>query len=236
MNTIDLSKLPDGLTLSRGHHDIGSTSTGCAMDAIAWAATGEVTDMPACVHPILARKVHKINDDQNTAEADRWLIVREAGPILVGSNEWTAVQAAWCVSRAGSTAAGFVAAVSADLTRADLTRADLAGADLTEANLARANLTRANLTGANLADADLTRADLTRANLARAYLAGADLTRANLAGANLARVNLAGANLAGANLAGAYLTEAYLAEAKADKWTRWPDGFDPVARGVQVLA
>ena len=47
---------------------------------------------------------------------------------------------------------------------------------------------------------------------------------ANLAGADLARANLAGANLAGA----------YLADATADRWTRWPAGFDPEGAGVNV--
>ena len=87
------------------------------------------------------------------------------------------------------------------------------------ANLAGANLARANLADANLADA----------NLAGAYLAGANLAGADLAGANLTGAYLADANLADANLAGAYLTGA-----TADRWTRWPAGFDPEGAGVNV--
>ena len=97
---------------------------------------------------------------------------------------------------------------------ADLTGANLTGANLTRADLSVAYLTGANLTGANLARANLTGANLARANLARANLAGADLC-----GAYLTRANLAGANLGGAN---------------ADRFTRWPDGFDPAERGVVV--
>jgi len=130
----------------------------------------------------------------------------------------------------------------ADLTGADLTRANLTDADLTDANLARANLadaylTRAYLTGANLTGANLTGAYLTRANLTRADLTDADLTGADLTGANLTRAYLTGANLTGANLTdayltGAYLTGAYLTGARSDRWTRWPDGFDPAMRGA----
>ena len=54
--------------------------------------------------------------------------------------------------------------------------------------------------------------------------AGADLTGANLARANLAR----------ANLSGAYLDGAYLSGAIAGRFTRWPDRFNPAARGVNV--
>ena len=84
---------------------------------------------------------------------------------------------------------------------ADLTRADLTRADLTRANLTRANLTGANLPGANLS--------------------GADLTGANLTGANLPGADLTGADLTGANLTGANLTRAY-----ADRWTRYPVGYE----------
>ena len=116
------------------------------------------------------------------------------------------------------------------IARADLTRANLA-----RANLARADLTRADLTRADLARADLARADLSRADLTRADLAGANLAGANLAGANLTDANLTDANLTDANLAGANLTDANLTDARSDRWTRWPDGLDPAARGVAVI-
>ena len=85
--------------------------------------------------------------------------------------------------------------------------------------------------------ADLKEADLDKANLQRANLKGADLYWANLYWANLK-----GANLKGANLGGAFLNPppsysevppaANLTEAKADDYTTWPVGFDPVAAGV----
>ncbi len=109
-----------------------------------------------------------------------------------------------------------------------------AGANLIRAYLTGANLGGADLTGANLAGADLIRANLGGADLTRANLGGANLTRANLAGANLAGANLAGANLTGADLAGGNLAGANLTRANADRFTRWPDGFDPVTRGVTV--
>ena len=70
--------------------------------------------------------------------------------------------------------------------------------------------------------ADLSGAVLTEANLRGATLHGADLTEADLTGADLT----------GANLTEAYLSGADLTGAVADKATRWPDDFDPVAAGV----
>ncbi len=84
---------------------------------------------------------------------------------------------------------------------------------------AGANLRGANLGDANLWDADLGGADLGGANLGDANLRGADLWGANLRGADLWGANLRGADLWGAN---------------ANAYTRWPDGFDPAARGVTV--
>jgi hypothetical protein len=65
--TLDLEKLAElresGLVLTTGHHDLsdGEFATGCAMDLIGWQVTGDSTDMPECVHPTLARHVHRIN-------------------------------------------------------------------------------------------------------------------------------------------------------------------------------
>ena len=56
----------------------------------------------------------------------------------------------------------------------------------------------------------------------------------SLTRAYLVRADLSGANLSGAKLAGAYLTRANLTRANADRFTWWPDGFDPAARGVTV--
>ena len=178
MTALDLNRIAalkaEGFALGVGHHD-ASEGEGCAMDLIAWQTTGEITDMPSCVHPVLSRLVHRINDAGHTTAEGRWRIVTDAGPLLVGTDKWEGVRAAWVVANAGMTVGGLIDALR--------TGANLAGANLTRADLAGANLTRANLAGANL----------TRANLAGAYLAGANLT-----GAYLARAYLAGANLAGA--------------------------------------
>ena len=135
----------------------------------------------------------------------------------------------------------------ANLRRANLRRANLYGANLYGANLRRANLRRANLRGANLYGADLRRAnlgganlreanlrraDLREADLSGADLSGADLRGADLSGADLREADLSGADLSGADLRGADLSGADLREADADKWTRWPDGFNPAAAGV----
>ena len=66
------------------------------------------------------------------------------------------------------------------------------------------------------------------------WCAGANLGGANLGGANLGGANLRYANLRYANLGGANLWGANLGDATANRYTRWPDGFDPAARGVTV--
>lgn len=110
----------------------------------------------------------------------------------------------------------------ADLGDAYLGSADLGGADLGGAYLGGADLRYAYLGSADLGSADLRYADLRYANLR-----GADLGDANLRGAYLRYANLGGAYLRGADLGGADLRGA-----RADQFTRWPDGFDPAARGV----
>ena len=127
----------------------------------------------------------------------------------------------------------------ADLRGANLRGAGLGYADLWSADLGYADLRGANLGGANLWGADLRYADLGGANLRYANLGYANLVYANLGHADLGGANLRGANLWYANLWGAYLGyadlgDAYLGYAFANEFTRWPDGFDPVARGVAV--
>ena len=200
----------EGFALRAGHHD-ASDGEGCAMDLIAWQTTGEITDMPSCVHPILSRLVHRINDAMHMTVDDRWRIVTDAGPLLVGTDKWEALRAAWVVANAGRTVGGLIDALRVG---ADLTGGYLTGANLTGVYLAGANLTRVNLVGANL----------TRANLAGAYLIGA-----NLAGANLIGADLAGASLIGADLAGASLTGA-----KGNQWTMLPDGWTVADSGLVV--
>ncbi len=122
----------------------------------------------------------------------------------------------------------------ANLGGANLGGANLWGANLWGANLGDANLRGANLRGANLWGANLGGANLRYANLRYANLRYANLRYANLGGADLGGANLRYANLRYANLGGANLWGANLGDATANRYTRWPDGFDPAARGVTV--
>ena len=87
--------------------------------------------------------------------------------------------------------------------------------------------------GANLRGADLRGANLLGANLLDANLRGANLLGADLWGADLRDADLRGANLRDANLLDANLRDANLRGARVDRWTRWPDGFDPKQAGVR---
>ena len=200
---IDFDKI-EGITLINGHHNIEATGTGCAMDAIAWAATGEITDMPSCVHPVLAKKVQALNDAERCTNADRWRLVRDGGPILVGSSEWEAKRACLVIADAGRTVDGFLSALRY----------------------------AANLRIVDLRSVDLSSADLSSADLSFADLRSADLRFADLSSANLRSANLRSANLRSANLSSANLRSADLRSARFDRLTVWPDGFDAAAAGA----
>jgi len=88
----------------------------------------------------------------------------------------------------------------------------------------RASLAHADLSGAVLRDAGLTGVNLTHANL----------RNADLQGAKLAMADLSRADLRGANLRGARLVQARMRGARADRHTRWPEGFHP-GRAVGML-
>ena len=225
--------------LASGHHNNGQQAS--AMDLIGMAIEGEWTATPECVHPILARRVHRINDHPMTDAAGKRRIVIEAGPLLVGTAEMNTARAVIVSHRAGLTVGGLVDALKttpevetlsgaylagADLSRADLPRADLFGAYLSRAYLSGAYLAGADLSGAYLAGADLSRADLSGADLSRADLFGADFFGADFSGAYLAGANLSGADLSGADLAGADLFGVNLTGVKHDDATVWPEGFD----------
>jgi uncharacterized protein YjbI with pentapeptide repeats len=115
----------------------------------------------------------------------------------------------------------------ADLQEADLRDADLTGANLREANLRGAKLRNAELSGVDLQGADLSGADLRGANISNAQMSGAILVEANLIGADLSTTDLSGADMSQA-----HLFEADLHGAKYDRYTRWPEDFDPVAAGA----
>lgn len=131
----------------------------------------------------------------------------------------------------------------AQLQRAGLHRAHLEGAYLAEADLTRARMYRAHLTDALLESAQMRSVGLrearahgaffTDADLHRAQLHGAQLQDADFSGAKLDGANLRGAGLEGAILTGASLTGARLVGATFDARTRWPEDFDPIARGAR---
>jgi uncharacterized protein YjbI with pentapeptide repeats len=100
------------------------------------------------------------------------------------------------------------------------------------AYLRGAELRGALLGGADLFDADLAAADLRSADLGGANLCSADLRGADLSGANLLGADLSDAHLEGADLSGATLIDTDLGGALYDSFTRWPDGFDPMASGA----
>jgi uncharacterized protein YjbI with pentapeptide repeats len=129
----------------------------------------------------------------------------------------------------------------AQLSQADLTRANLRGASLGSAQLDGANLMSANLqmthldrtqlrkaplSGAQLQGAVLDKTDLQGAVLDQAQLDGTDFTNAQLQGADLTNVQLRLAQ---------HLADAQLRGAHASRTTTWPEGFDPVAAGVDFV-
>jgi Pentapeptide repeats (8 copies) len=120
------------------------------------------------------------------------------------------------------------------LPAADLSQANMTGALLRGADLADAVLFEADLTGAELFVAHLTAANLSAARLTDAVLVGVNMTRTCLTGAHLAHAVLFGADLTGADLSGADLTGALLQRVRADRTTKWPEGFDPLAAGVDL--
>jgi uncharacterized protein YjbI with pentapeptide repeats len=103
-----------------------------------------------------------------------------------------------------------------------------------------------DLHGANLREACLQDAHLERANLSRTNLRGACLRAAHLGGADLTGTDLRAADLRGAVLSDpetgsrgmpagdADLHRARLRGARYDRFTRWPAGFDPGARGARL--
>lgn len=133
----------------------------------------------------------------------------------------------------------------ANLERADLVMAQLPGANLEGAYLKKADMLGANLEGATLNNTTLVQADLNGANLdgahlfravlQKAYLSYTNLSNANLVDSYLAGAKLFSAKLEGADLKGANLNHAKFEEASYDKYTTWPEGFDPKAAGAILV-
>ena len=89
--------------------------------------------------------------------------------------------------------------------------------------------------GADLEGIDLSRAELRGVNLYRSGLLYDNLSEVNLSEANLRMALLYGANLRGARLLYASLNGARLLYAIYNKYTRFPEGFDPDAKGMVLV-
>ena len=134
-------------------------------------------------------------------------------------------------------ASGSIPAITCLLVEFD--QADVLGEDDDKIRVSRCRVVDVFDGPALIRDGWCRGADLRGANLRYADLGGANLGYANLGGANLRYADLGYANLGYADLGyadlwGADLRYADLGYAFANEFTRWPDGFDPAARGVTV--
>ncbi len=134
-------------------------------------------------------------------------------------------------------ASGSIPAITCLLVEFD--QADVLGEDDDKIRVSRCRVVDVFDGPALIRDGWCRGADLRGANLRYADLGGANLGYANLGGANLRYADLGYANLGYADLGyadlwGADLGDADLGYAFANEFTRWPDGFDPAARGVTV--
>jgi uncharacterized protein YjbI with pentapeptide repeats len=140
-------------------------------------------------------------------------------------------QDAWLVG-ANLSHARFVIVREPEFRLADLESADITvlrpvfrqPSSFRRARLRDAKLFRTQLGGVNLSDAQLDRARMRETNL----------DSADLTGARLDRADLRDSVLNGAILCGASLIRTRLEGALYDSQTRWPKGFDPVARGATL--
>ena len=108
----------------------------------------------------------------------------------------------------------------------DFSQSDWQGVDVSEGNLSGWMLNEADFRGANLSKVDCSKAKFVGADFTGANLQGTNLMLADLSSAKLNRSDLRGANLSGAKL-----KKADLQYAVFDKYTIWPDDFDPVKAG-----
>lgn len=126
---------------------------------------------------------------------------------------------------------------SATLTYADLRDASLVRADLPSALLRWADLRAADLSYADLEDVDLSGASLSTANLTGAILMGAYVDgETELVGVNFTDAILRGFKIVGADLSRADLSHALVEGATYNAEAKFPPGFDPVERGMVLMA
>jgi uncharacterized protein YjbI with pentapeptide repeats len=125
----------------------------------------------------------------------------------------------------------------ATLTYADLRRATLVRADLPGASLRWANLHAADLSYTDLEDVDLSGASLSAANLTGAILTGAYVDgETDLAGVDFTDAILHGFKIVGADLSRADVSNALVEGATYNAQAKFPPGFDPVERGMVLMA
>jgi uncharacterized protein YjbI with pentapeptide repeats len=100
-------------------------------------------------------------------------------------------------------------------------------ADLRGANFYWGTLINVRFDGANLEGADLAGTDLVRVSFRNANLQNADIGPSGLGYPS----TVCGCDFTGANMDGTDLRAAIY-----DEDTRFPEGFDPVARGMQFMS
>lgn len=111
------------------------------------------------------------------------------------------------------------------LKGANLRGINLRGVNLADANLSKSILCKANLRNTSLREANLTEADLRHADLRGAYFNFTNLEKADLRNANLGNVDFAYNEAKNE-------WSAFLGGAKYNRYTVWPNGFDPVVLGA----
>lgn len=137
--------------------------------------------------------------------------------------------------------------IGANLSNTVMKKIKLRGEDMAgyEANLEKVNFTKADLSEAIMTDLNMKDCKFKKAYMREAVLSGSDLENADFRKANLEGVNfsnttskntkLKGANFAWANLNKSITDGADFTGAKYSDDTIFPEGFDPVSRGMIKL-
>jgi uncharacterized protein YjbI with pentapeptide repeats len=119
--------------------------------------------------------------------------------------------------------------VAEDLSYSVLTDADFGGATLRQAKI-----NYSSACGAKFKSADLRGAQLKHSVFSHAHFTGADCRGANFFCSILSEADFSGADIRGAIFIDARLGGRFDAKTIYDAKTRFPDGFDPVARGLTL--
>lgn len=187
-------------------------------------------------HPLEQPDLDELEFGPDPPAAD----VQAAVEVLAGIGPWRGVVADFSSSQLAQLHAPrgeFSGAklVYANLQDADLSCARLAGAQANGASLAGARLEGAYLEGANLRGADLAGASLASALLARGDLStlSSGNKRKGGRGVHVEGANFCGADVRGTDLSGVHGVASWRG-ARYDANTRFPDGFDPAAEGMDL--